>query len=103
MIPIGYRVFETGRQPFPIGDLRPRVARIELMNRLPTLAIGTVASLIAMSSLVFIVTNTGPQFDAVIIDDHVVGGTSDRLTAWVIGSVSAAVAVTCAIRLRRLD
>jgi hypothetical protein len=45
------------------------------MSRLPTLAIGTFAFLISMLSLVFIVTNTGPQFDTVIINDHVVGGT----------------------------
>jgi len=52
------------------------------MNRLSTtLAIGTAAFLIAMLSLVFIVTNTGPQFDTVIINDHVGGGTGDKLTA----------------------
>ena len=71
------------------------------MNRLATLAIGTVAFLIAMLSLVFIVTNTGPQFDTVIINDHVVGGTGDKLSAFVIGSLSGAVAVICATRLRR--
>ena len=71
------------------------------MSRLPTLAIGTFAFLIAMLSLVFIVTNTGPQFDSVIINDHVVGGTSDKVSAFAIGTLSGAVAVICAIRLRR--
>jgi len=71
------------------------------MNRLSTVAIGTAAFLVAMLSLVFIVTNTGPQFDTVIINDHVVGGTGDKLAAFAIGSLSGAVAVICAIRLRR--
>ena len=44
------------------------------MNRLPEVAIGTVSFLIAMLCLVFIVTYTGPQFDSVIINDHVEGG-----------------------------
>ena len=70
------------------------------MNRLPTVAIGTVSFLIAILSLVFIVTNTG-QFDTVIINDHVVGGTGDKLTAYAVGTLSGAVAVICAIRLRR--
>ena len=71
------------------------------MSRLPTLVIGTFAFLISMLSLVFFVTNTGPQFDHVIINDHVVGGTSDRFAAFVIGGLFGAVAVVCAIRLRR--
>lgn len=70
------------------------------MNRLPTVAIGTVSFLIAILSWVFIVTNKG-QFDTVIINDHVVGGTGDKLTAYAVGSLSGAVAVICAIRLRR--
>ena len=73
------------------------------MKRLSTVAIGTVALLIAMLSLVFIVTNTGPQFDTVIINDHVVGGTGDKLAPFAIGSLSGTVAVICAIRLRRHD
>jgi hypothetical protein len=68
-----------------------------------SVAIGTFAFVIAMLSVVFIVTNTGPQFDAVIVNDHVVGGTGDKLAAFVIGSLSGAVAVICAIRLRKLD
>ena len=70
------------------------------MSRLPTVAIGTVAFLIAILTLVFIVTNTG-QFDTVIINDHAVGGTGDKLAAFAIGCLSGAVAVICAIRLRR--
>ena len=71
------------------------------MNRLSIVAIGTIAFLISMLSLVFIVTNTGSQFDTVIINDHVVGGTSDKLAAYAIGSLSGAVAMICAIRLRK--
>lgn len=71
------------------------------MNRLAALGLGTFAFLFSMLCLLFIVTNTGPQFDTVIINDHVVGGTSDRLAAFVIGGLSGAVAVICAIRLRR--
>ena len=70
------------------------------MDRLSTVAIGTISFVIAMLSLVFIVSNTG-QFDSVIINDHVVGGTADKLTAFAVGTVSGAVAVICAIRLRR--
>jgi hypothetical protein len=73
------------------------------MNRLPTLALGTFAFLISIVSLVFFATNAGPQFDTVIINDQVVGGTSDTLAALLIGSLSGAVAVVCAIRLRRPD
>jgi hypothetical protein len=72
------------------------------MGRLPTLAIGTFAFLVSMLSLVFIVTNTG-QFDTVILDDHAVGGTSDRFVALVIGGLCGAVAAVCAIRLRKPD
>lgn len=71
------------------------------MSRLPALAIGTFAFLISLLSPVFFATNAGLQFDTVIIDDHVVGGPSDRFVALVIGTLSGAVAVVCAIRLRR--
>ena len=70
------------------------------MNRLTTIAVGTVSFVVAMLSLVFIVTNTG-QFDSVIIDDRVVGGTGDKVTAFAIGTLSGAVAAICAIRLRK--
>ena len=70
------------------------------MDRLSTVAIGTISFVIAVLSLVFIVTNTG-QFDSVIIDDHVVGGTGDKITAFAVGTLSGAVAVICAIRLRK--
>jgi len=70
------------------------------MKRLPTVAIGIVSFLIAILSLVFIVTNTR-QFDTVIINDHVVGGTGDKLTAYAVATLSGAVAVICLIRLRR--
>lgn len=72
------------------------------MNRLSALVVGAPAFLIAMLCLAFIVTNTR-QFDSVIINDHVVGGTSDRFAAFAVGGVSGAVAVACAIRLRRPD
>ena len=49
------------------------------MNRLPTLALGIFAFLISMLSLVFIVTNTGPQFDTVIINDQVYGETTSGM------------------------
>ena len=71
------------------------------MGRLPTLGTGTFAFLISLLSLVFFATNAGPKFDAVIINDHVVGGPIDRFVALVIGALSGAVAVVCAIRLRR--
>ena len=70
------------------------------MGRLATLVIGTFAFLISLLSLVFIVTNTGPQFDTVIINDRVVGGAADKFVAFVIGGLAGAVAVVCARRLR---
>ena len=73
------------------------------MTRSLTVAIGTAGSLVAVLSLLFIVMNIGPQFDTVIINDHVVGGTGDKLAAFAIGSLAGAVAVICAIRLRRHD
>ena len=69
------------------------------MGKLTTLAIGTPALLIALLCLAFVAMSSGPQFDAVIINDHVVGGTWDRFAAFVIGSLSGAVAVFCGIRL----
>ena len=71
------------------------------MNRFPTVAIATVSFLIAVLCQVFIVTYTGPQFDTVIINDHVEGGTGDKLTAFAVGTLSGAVGVICAIRLRK--
>lgn len=71
------------------------------MSRLATLSIGAFAFLISMLSLGFIATNAGPQFDTVIINDHVLGGTVDKFVAFVIGALSGPVAVACARRLRR--
>ena len=71
------------------------------MNRLPLVAIGTVAFLTSMLSLVFIVTNTGDRFDTVIINGRVAGEAADTITAFTIGILSGAIAVICAIRLRR--
>lgn len=73
------------------------------MGRLPTLAIGTFAALISLLCLVFFATNAGPQFDTVIINDHVEGGPGDRVVALVVGALSGAVAVVCGIRLRKPD
>lgn len=73
------------------------------MGRLPTLALGTFATLISLLCLVFFATNAGPQFDTEIMNEHVVGGPSDRFAALVIGALSGAVAVVCGIRLRKPD
>lgn len=96
------QVFEAVGQSALGSAATSRVPQeLSLMGRLHTLAIGTFAFLISMVSVVFFATNAGPQFDTVIIDDHVVGGPSDRFVALVIGTLSGAVAVVCAIRPRR--
>jgi hypothetical protein len=63
------------------------------------LAIGVPALLITLLCMSFIMIYSGPQFDVVIINDHVVGGTEDKLVAWVVGSVAGATAVFCGTRL----
>ena len=71
-----------------------RVAQLALL-----LAVGISAALVALLCLCFIVMYAGPQFDVLIINDHVVGGTEDQLVAWLVGTVAGAAAVFCGIRI----
>ena len=63
------------------------------------LAVGLPAALIALLCLRFILRYSGPQFDVVIFNDHVIGGTEDQLVAWLLGTLSGAAAVFCGIRI----
>jgi hypothetical protein len=51
------------------------------------------------SCLRFILTYSGPQFDVVIFNDHVVGGAEDKLAAWLLGTLSGAAAMFCGLRI----
>lgn len=71
-----------------------RVAQLALL-----VAVGIPASLITLRCLRFILMYSGPQFDVVIFNDHVVGGTEDKLAAWLLGTLSGAAAVFCGLRI----
>ena len=66
----------------------------------PIIAVGAGALFVAVLCTLLLVAFTGPKYDLVIIDDHVIGGTEDRLTVLAVGSVFGAVAVFCALRIR---
>ena len=61
-------------------------------------AIGLPALLVAASCTLQLISYLGPQFDVVIMNDHVIGGTSDQLFLIFTGSVCGAVGVFCALR-----
>jgi hypothetical protein len=61
---------------------------------IPSLAIACLFSLMVASYL-------GPQFDVVIINDHVIGGTEDRVTWMLVASVFGAVGILCVLRFWR--
>jgi len=71
-----------------------RVARLALL-----VAIGILSSVIALQCLRFILIYSGPQFDVVIFNDRVIGGTEDKLAAWLLGTLSGAAAVFCGRRI----
>jgi hypothetical protein len=41
---------------------------------------------------------SGPQFDVLILNDHVVGGTGDRVAAMAVGTLSGAVALMALLK-----
>lgn len=77
------------RQPreFPWSELIPEVA------------VGIPALLIALFCTVLLASYLGPQFDVVIFNDHVIGGTEDQLTVIAVGTVFGAIAVFCSLRV----
>lgn len=60
--------------------------------------VGIPASLIAGFCTLLLVSYLGPRFDVVIINDHVIGGTTDQVVVMAVGSVFGAAAVFCALR-----
>ena len=90
-----------GQPPAPNGDLGPRTPReIAFPGKELALAvaIGLPALLVAASCTLLLISYLGPQFDVVIMNDHVIGGTSDQLFLIFTGSVFGAVGVFCALR-----
>jgi hypothetical protein len=47
-----------------------------------------------------VVGYSGPQFDHVILNGHVLGGTHDRLALMAVGTVCGAAVVFCVLRIR---
>jgi hypothetical protein len=92
------------RPSAPNGELGPRTQREIAFpgNELAlAVAIGVPALFVAMSCTLQLISYMGPQFDVVIINDHVIGGTSDQLFLIFTGSVFGAVGVFCALRFWR--
>jgi hypothetical protein len=65
----------------------------------PIIAVGAGALFIAVLCTWLLIAFTGPKYDLVIINDHVIGGTEDRVTVLAVGSLFGAVAVFCALRI----
>ena len=61
-------------------------------------AIGLPALLVAASCTLQLIIYLGPRFDVVIMNDHIIGGTSDQVFLIFTGSVFGAVGVFCALR-----
>jgi hypothetical protein len=89
------------KQPVGGGDpgtqphRRPEFPWHELAGEI---VVGIPASLIAVFCTLLLVSYLGPQFDVVIINDHVIGGTTDQVVVMAVGSVFGAAAVFCALR-----
>ena len=62
------------------------------------IAVGVPALLVAVFCTLLLASYLGPQFDVVIFNDHVIGGTTDQMILIAVGSVFGAAAVFCALR-----
>ena len=67
------------------------------------LVVGIPAFAIALLCALFVWIYTGPQFDIVIVNDHEIGGTFDRVVALVLATISGGVGTFMFLRLHRLD
>jgi hypothetical protein len=65
------------------------------------LIVGIPAFAIALLCALFVWTYTGPQFDIVIVNDHEIGGTFDRVVALVLATLFGAVGIFSALRFHR--
>ena len=91
----------TDHPPAPNGDRGPRTPREIAFpgNELAlAVAIGLPALLVAASCTLLLISYLGPQFDVVIMNDHIIGGPSDQLFLIFTGSIFGAVGVFCALR-----
>src|SRR5688572_5613903 len=79
----------------------------QMQRRLPwkelafLLVIGIPAFAIALLCGLFVWTYTGPQYDIEIINNHEIGGTSDRVVALIVATFFGAVGISSLLRLRR--
>jgi hypothetical protein len=62
------------------------------------LAVGVPAFVVAGFCTLALASYLGPQFDVVIFNDRVIGGTTDQMILIAGGSVFGAAAVFCALR-----
>ena len=62
------------------------------------IAVGVPAFFVAAFCTLLLASYLGPQFDVVIFNDHVIGGTTDQMILIAVGSVFGAAAVFCALR-----
>jgi hypothetical protein len=61
-------------------------------------SIGLPALVIALLCTLQLVSYLGPQFDVVLINDHVIGGTSDQMFLVFVGTVCGAAGLFCGLR-----
>ena len=92
---------EMDQQPAGSGE---RVAQPRQGTRFPwdelsgEIAVGVPAFFVAVFCTLLLASYLGPQFDVVIFNDHVIGGTTDQMILIAVGSVFGAAAVFCALR-----
>jgi hypothetical protein len=60
--------------------------------------IGLPGVIVGLLCTLQLVSYLGPRFDVVIVNDHVIGGTSDQTFLFYVGSVSGAVGLFAGLR-----
>lgn len=78
----------TRTNGFPVREVAMLV-----LAALPALAVGLLC-------LERFVAHSGPQFDHVVLNDHVFGGPLDRLVLMAVGTLCGAAVVVCVLRIR---
>jgi hypothetical protein len=64
------------------------------------LVVGAPGFAIALLCGLYVWTYTGPQFDIVFINDHQIGGTFERVVAFMLGTVSGAIGIFAVLIFR---
>ena len=73
-----------------------------LHGRFPwDLLVGILGTIVAGLSVRFVIVNSGQQFDTVILNDHVVGGTFDKMVALAVATVFGGAAVFAFLAFHR--